>query len=57
LVSLQAEEFFRRVAKASGTRMLLRQRDLHRLIEHQDAVAIDPEVALKLDAILALLQT
>ena len=54
-LSLFAEEFFRRIAEATGTRILLRKNDLYRLIERLDPASIDPEVAAKLDAILKLL--
>ena len=54
-LSLFAEEFFRRIAEATGTRILLRKSDLYRLIERLDPASIDPEVAAKLDAILKLL--
>jgi len=55
-LSLFAEEFFRRVAEATGTPMLLRKRDLYRLVERQHPDSIDPDVSLKLDAIHQLLQ-
>ena len=55
-LSVFAEEFFRRVADATGTPMLLRKRDLYRLVELQDPGAIDPEVSSKLGAIQQLLQ-
>jgi ABC-type cobalamin/Fe3+-siderophores transport system ATPase subunit len=55
-LSLVAEEFFRRVGEATGTPIPLRKRDLYRLIERQEPASIDPEVTLKLDAILQLLQ-
>ena len=55
-LSLFAEEFFRRIAEATGTRILLRKSDLYRLIERLDPASIDPEVAAKLDAILKLLK-
>jgi hypothetical protein len=54
-LSLFAEEFFRRIAEATGTRILLRKSDIYRLIERLDPASIDPEVAAKLDAILKLL--
>jgi ABC-type branched-subunit amino acid transport system ATPase component len=50
-----AEEFFRRVADATGTPIMLRKRELFRLIERLGAGSIDPEVMLKLDAIQCLL--
>ncbi|MFM9088696.1 MAG: ATP-dependent nuclease [Cyanobium sp.] len=55
-LSLLAEEFFRRVAQATATPILLRKTDLYRLIERQDLALIDPEVGEKLDAIQLLLQ-
>ncbi len=55
-LSLFAEEFFRRIAEATGTPMLLRKRDLYRLVERQHPDSIDPDVSLKLDAIHQLLQ-
>jgi ABC-type cobalamin/Fe3+-siderophores transport system ATPase subunit len=55
-LSLVAEEFFRRVGEATGTPIPLRKRDLYRLIELQEVATIDPEVTLKLDAILQLLK-
>jgi hypothetical protein len=55
-LSLFAEEFFRRIAEATSTRILLRKSDLYRLIERLDPASIDPEVAAKLDAILKLLK-
>ena len=55
-LSLFAEEFFRRIAEATGTRILLRKSDLYRLIERLDPASIDPEVVAKLDAILKLLK-
>ena len=55
-LSLVAEEFFKRVGEATGTPISLRKRDFYRLIERQDLISIDPEVTVKLDAILQLLQ-
>jgi energy-coupling factor transporter ATP-binding protein EcfA2 len=55
-LSLVAEEFFRGVGEATGTPIPLRKRDLYRLIELQEVASIDPEVTLKLDAILQILQ-
>lgn len=55
-LSLIAEEFFRRVAHATGASTPLRKRDLHRLIARQDPAAIDPDIRLKLDAIQQLLE-
>jgi ABC-type cobalamin/Fe3+-siderophores transport system ATPase subunit len=55
-LSVFAEEFFRRVAEATGSSMLLRKRDLYRLVERQPPDSIDPDVNLKLDAIHQLLR-
>ena len=55
-LSLVAEEFFRRVGEATGSPISLRKRDFYRLIEGQDPTSIDPEVTVKLNAILQLLQ-
>lgn len=55
-LSLIAEEFFRRVADATGTPILLRKRDFFRLIERLEVGSIDPEVTSKLDAVQKLLQ-
>jgi hypothetical protein len=55
-LSVFAEEFFRRVAEATGCSMLLRKRDLYRLVERQPSDSIDPDVNLKLDAIHQLLR-
>jgi hypothetical protein len=54
-LSVFAEEFFRRVAEATGAPIMLRKRELFRLIEQLGAGSIDPEVMLKLDAIQCLL--
>ncbi len=43
-----AEEFFRRLADRLGHAMLLRKRDLHRLVDFMDADAIAEEVSEKL---------
>ncbi|MEB3156604.1 MAG: AAA family ATPase, partial [Cyanobacteriota bacterium] len=55
-LSLFAEDFFRRIAAATGSPMLLRKTDLYRLIELQSPGEIDPEVTEKLDAVQSLLQ-
>jgi len=55
-LSLLAEEFFRRVAQATATPILLRKTALYRLIERQPVASIDPELIEKLDAIRQLLQ-
>lgn len=49
-----AEEFFRRLAEATQTPMLLRKGELHRLVDHVEPAAIDREVHEKLDLLLAL---
>jgi len=43
------------VAEATGAPIMLRKRDLFRLIERLDAGSVDPEVMLRLDAIQRLL--
>ena len=43
-----AEEFFRRLAECLGHAMLLRKRDLYRLIDHVDEASIPEEVSEKL---------
>lgn len=49
-----AEEFFRRLADRLGHAMLLRKRDLHRLVDFMDAEAIPGEVSRKLGLLVAL---
>ena len=49
-----AEEFFRRLADKTGTPMLLRKSDLHKLIPYVDSV--DPEVSEKLDLLADLFE-
>jgi hypothetical protein len=49
-----AEEFFRRLAAATQTPMLLRKGELHRMVELVDPSKIDAEVAEKLDLLLDL---
>ena len=49
-----AEEFFRRLAVRLGHAMLLRKRDLHRLIDLVDETAIEAEVTEKLDLLREL---
>ena len=49
-----AEEFFRRVAERTGTTMLLRKGELHRLIAGVDPKSIPPEVTTMLDRLAAL---
>jgi ABC-type branched-subunit amino acid transport system ATPase component len=56
-LSLFAEEFFRSLAQATGSPILLRKRDLYRLIDRYPADSIDPEIVQKLDAIHRLLLT
>jgi ABC-type cobalamin/Fe3+-siderophores transport system ATPase subunit len=55
-LSLFAEEFFRRIAHATGGAMLLRKRDLYRLVERLNPATMDPDISLKLDAIHELLR-
>jgi len=55
-LSLFAEEFFRRCARATGTPILLRKGDFYQLIRSQPIASIDPEITEKLDAILELLR-
>lgn len=55
-LSAFAEAFFRALAAATGSSILLRKRDLYRLIDCLPVAAIDPEVVDKLDAIHRLLQ-
>lgn len=50
-----AEEFFRRIASASATPMLLRKGLLHELIEICDPEDLNGDVKVKLDALLRLL--
>ena len=49
-----AEGFFRRLADKTGTPMLLRKSDLHKLIPYVDSV--DPEVSEKLDLLADLFE-
>ena len=49
-----AEEFFRRLADRLGHAMLLRKRDLHRLVHFMDAEAVAEEVSEKLELLVAL---
>ena len=49
-----AEEFFRRLSAETGSPMLLRKGELHRLVEQVDPASIDPEVIEKLDLLLEL---
>ena len=49
-----AEEFFRRLADRLGHAMLLRKRDLHRLVDFMDAEAIADEVSEKLELLAEL---
>lgn len=55
-LSAFAEAFFRALAAATGSSILLRKRDLYLLIDCLPVAAIDPEVVEKLDAIHRLLQ-
>jgi len=54
-LSLFAEEFYRRLAKETGTRMLARKGDLHELVALCDSADLNGEVREKLDAIQRLL--
>ena len=49
-----AEEFFRHLADRLGHAMLLRKRDLHRLVDFMDVEAIADEVSAKLDLLAEL---
>ncbi len=49
-----AEEFFRRVAAATQTPMILRKGEFHRMVALVDPASIDSEVAEKLDLLLDL---
>ena len=51
-----AEEFFRRLADKLGHAMLLRKRDLHRLVNFMDAEAVAEEVSEKLGLLVDLFQ-
>ena len=51
-----AEEFFRRLADKLGHAMLLRKRDLHRLVAFMDMEAIAEEVSEKLELLVELFQ-
>jgi ABC-type branched-subunit amino acid transport system ATPase component len=55
-LSLFAEAYFRNLANATGGPIMLRKRDLYRLIERCDVNSIDLEVVEKLDAIYRLVQ-
>ena len=54
-LSLFAEEFFRRLAKETGARMLARKGDLHELVALCDSADLNGEVREKLDAMQRLL--
>jgi ABC-type branched-subunit amino acid transport system ATPase component len=54
-LSLFAEEFFRRCARATGAPIPLRKGDFYQLISRCSITSIDPEISEKLDAILELL--
>jgi hypothetical protein len=56
-LSLFAEEFFRRLAKETGTRMLARKGELHSLVALCDPSELNGEVQEKLDALQRLLQS
>ena len=51
-----AEEFFRRLADKLGHAMLLRKRDLHRLVNFMEAEAVAEEVSEKLGLLVDLFQ-
>ena len=54
-LSLFAEEFYRRLANETGTRMLARKGDLHTLVALCDPAELNGEVREKLDAMQRLL--
>jgi hypothetical protein len=54
-LSLFAEEFYRCLAKETGTRMLARKGDLHELVTLCDLTDLNGEVREKLDAMQRLL--
>lgn len=54
-LSLFAEEFYRRLATETGTRMLARKGDLHELVTICDPADLNGEVREKLDAMQRLL--
>ena len=56
-LSLFAEEFFRRLAQQTGTRMLARKGDLHELVALCEPAELNGEVREKLDALQRLLTT
>ena len=49
-----ADEFFRRLADKLSHTMLLRKRDLHRIVEFMDAEAVPEEVSEKLGLLVKL---
>ncbi|MDE0625378.1 MAG: AAA family ATPase [Bryobacterales bacterium] len=51
-----AEEFFRRLADRLGHAMLIRKRDLHRLVNFMEAEAVAEEVSEKLGLLVDLFQ-
>jgi hypothetical protein len=55
-LSLFAEEFYRQLAEATGTRMLARKGELHSLVVLCDRSELNGEVREKLDALLSLLK-
>lgn len=55
-MSFFAEEFFRRLAQETGTRMLARKGELHSLVTLCDPGDLNGEVREKLDALLGLLK-
>lgn len=56
-LSLFAEEFYRRLSKEAGTRMLARKGDLHELVVLCDPADLNGEVREKLDAMQRLLNS
>ncbi|MEI7911619.1 MAG: hypothetical protein WCK77_18455 [Verrucomicrobiota bacterium] len=54
-LSLFAEEFYRRLARETGTRMLARKGDLHELVALCDPAELNGELREKLDAMQRLL--
>lgn len=53
-MSPRTEEFFRRLAEKLGHAMLLRKRDLHRLVDFIDADCVAEEVSEKLGLLVDL---
>jgi hypothetical protein len=55
-LSLFAEEFYRRLAEETGTRMLARKGNLHELVTICDPAELNGDVKAKLDALMELLK-